>query len=131
MKKRRRLRKKVACTDGEVWEAVRKDAWFRGLLSSSSEDEEETEGKKAKTEDKCARFEESSRWVREISGHGQGSRAQTVTEAVSTGEQERDHQQQLPMDEMLNALNSLDERAGKIGMRLEQIEARMKELRKE
>ncbi len=48
MKKRRRLRKKVACTDGEVWEAVRKDAWLRGLLSSSSEDEEEMEGKKAK-----------------------------------------------------------------------------------
>jgi hypothetical protein len=47
------------------------------------------------------------------------------------GEQEKDHQQQLPMDEMLNALNSLDERADKIGTLLEQIEARMKELRKE
>ncbi len=66
--------------------------------------------------------------MREISGHGQGSRAQTRTEAASTGEQERDRQQQLIMEEMLNALNSLDERAGKIGMRLEQIEARMKEL---
>jgi hypothetical protein len=84
--------------------------------------------KEGQTEDKCARFEESSRWVREISSHGQGSRAQTGTEAASMGEQERYHQQQLPMDEMLNALNLLDERAGKIGMRLEQIEARMKEL---
>jgi hypothetical protein len=65
-RKRRRLRKKMTCSNSEIWETARKDAWLRELVSSSSEDEDRTEGKKAKVEEEYKRFEESSRWIKEM-----------------------------------------------------------------
>jgi hypothetical protein len=66
------------------------------------------------------------------SSHGAGvePKVEAEVEAKGTGEQGRESQQGL-MSETLKTLNSLDERAEKIGLRLKQIEARMIELRKE
>jgi hypothetical protein len=72
-RKRKKPRRKRANSDGESWESTRKAAWLRELLSSSSEDEEE---------DKYAKFEESSRWVAEIGGHGTGAKAETKGRGV-------------------------------------------------
>lgn len=130
-RKQRRLRKKMTYINGEVWEAARKDARLRELLSSSSKDEEETKGKKAKTEEKYTRFEESSGWIKEMTSFNQGCEAQAGTKATLTKEREEGRQQQLPMDKMLGVLDSLDKRAEERGMRLEQIKARMRELYKE
>ncbi len=120
----------------EEWKAVRKDAWLRELLSSSSEDEEGAGGKRAKTGEKYMRFKQSSRWIKEATGSGRECEAQAGTEAASIkGEesqgQERDHQQSPSMEEMLKILVLLDERAEAIGTRLEQIEVRMGELWRE
>jgi hypothetical protein len=57
--RRRMPRKKEVCNEQESWEAVRRDAWLRELLTDSSEDEPEGE---------CTRFEESGRWIAEITG---------------------------------------------------------------
>jgi hypothetical protein len=64
-KKRRKLRKKGVGSSEEAWESTRKDAWLRGLLSSSSEDE---------SEGKYARFEESGRRIAEIGGQSTGAK---------------------------------------------------------
>jgi hypothetical protein len=48
-RKRRRPRRKTMRSTEEEWEALRKDAWLRELLSSSSEDEEGAGGKRGKT----------------------------------------------------------------------------------
>jgi hypothetical protein len=113
-RKRGRARKKMTCSSKERWETARKDAWLRELLSSSSEDEERTEGKKAKVEEKYTRFEESSRWIKEMTSPDQGSKTQAGTKATLMGRQRGGCQQQLSMNEML-----------------EQIEVRMRELWKE
>ncbi len=65
-RKRRRPRKRTTRSTEEKWEAVRKGAWLRELLSSSSEDEEGAEEKRAKVEEKYMRFEESRRWIKEM-----------------------------------------------------------------
>jgi hypothetical protein len=57
--KRRRPRKKEVCGEREKWETARRDAWLRELLTDSSEDE---------PEDEYTRFEESSRWIAEMTG---------------------------------------------------------------
>ncbi len=57
--KRRTLRKKEVCGEQERWEAARRDEWLRELLMDSSEDEPEYE---------YTRFEESSRWIAEMTG---------------------------------------------------------------
>jgi hypothetical protein len=95
-RKQRRLRKKTTCNNREVWEITRKIAWLRELLSSSSEDEEGTEGKKAKVEKKYTRFKESGRWIKELTSPDQGCEAQAGTKATSTGEQEVGQQQSSP-----------------------------------
>jgi hypothetical protein len=63
--KTRKPRKKTTrSTDGE-WEIMRKDAWLRVLLTSSSEVEGEAEEKRARMEEKYVKFDESSRWIKE------------------------------------------------------------------
>jgi hypothetical protein len=52
-------RKKEVCGEREKWETARRDAWLRELLADSSEDE---------PEDGYTRFEESSRWIAEMTG---------------------------------------------------------------
>ncbi len=47
------------CGDREKWETARRDAWLRELLTDSSEGE---------SEDRYMRFEESSRWIAEMTG---------------------------------------------------------------
>jgi hypothetical protein len=62
--KRRTLRKKEVCGERERWEAARRYAWLRELLTDSSED---------KPEDEYTRFEESSRWIAEMKGGAAGA----------------------------------------------------------
>jgi hypothetical protein len=63
-KPRRRMpRKKEVCDGQERWETARRDAWLRELLTDSSEDE---------PEDEYTRFEESGRWIAEITGSRDG-----------------------------------------------------------
>jgi hypothetical protein len=90
------------------------------LLTSRSEDE---------AEGKYARFEESSRWIAEIGGQGTRAKPHTGIEAEDerVGQHERARQQGFE-NKALTTLDLLDERAEKIGVRLEQIEARMIEL---
>jgi hypothetical protein len=57
--KRRVLRKKEVCSEQERWEATRRGAWLRELLTDSSEDE---------PEDECTRFKDSSMWIAEMTG---------------------------------------------------------------
>jgi hypothetical protein len=56
-KKRRRLRKKAVCNSQKAWEAARKDAWLRELLTDSSG--EDSDGG-------YSRFEASSKWIAEM-----------------------------------------------------------------
>jgi hypothetical protein len=132
-RKRRRPRKRTTRSTEEKWEAVRKGAWLRELLSSSSEDEEGAEEKRAKVEEKYMRFEESRRWIKEMTNPDQECETQVGTEATSTRGEEgqgqgEDHQQQLSTDEMLGILDLLEGRVEAIGTRLEQIKFRMREL---
>jgi hypothetical protein len=60
-RKRRKPRKKMTRSTDNEWETVRKNAWLRELLTSSSEDEGEAEEKRARMEGKYTRFDESSR----------------------------------------------------------------------
>ncbi len=60
-RKRRKPRQKMTRSTDDEWETVRKDVWLRELLTSSSEDEGEAEEKRARMEEKYARFDESSR----------------------------------------------------------------------
>jgi hypothetical protein len=55
--KRRMPRKKEVCGEREKWETARRDAWLRELLTDSSGGE-----------DGYTRFEESSRWIAEMTG---------------------------------------------------------------
>jgi hypothetical protein len=57
--KRRRPRRKEVCGEQEKWETARRDAWLRKLLTDSSEGEPEEE---------YTRFEESGRWIAEMTG---------------------------------------------------------------
>ncbi len=108
---------------------MRKDAWLRELLTSSSEDGGEVGEKRARMERKYARFEESSRWIEEATCPDQKHEAQTGTEATSaegkdsseegkSQGQEENCQQQPSTDEMLRILDLLDKRADVIGTRL-------------
>jgi hypothetical protein len=121
-KKRRKLRKKRIRSSEGAWETARRDAWHRELLSSSSEDE---------SEDKYLRFKESGRWIAEIGGQCTEARPQAIDEMDSEGMGEHKEQQQDFVKKVLVTLDMLDERAEKIDMRLEQIEAQMVELKKE
>ncbi len=62
--KRRMPRKKEVRGDQEKWETARRDAWLRELLTDSSEDE---------PEDGYTRFEESSRWIAEMTRGAAGA----------------------------------------------------------
>jgi hypothetical protein len=57
--RRRMPRKRKVCDGQERWETARRDAWLRELLTDGSEDE---------PEDECTRFEESGRWIAEMTG---------------------------------------------------------------
>jgi hypothetical protein len=57
--KRRMPRKKGVCGERENWETARRDAWLRELLTDSSGNE---------SEDGYTRFEESGRWIAEMTG---------------------------------------------------------------
>jgi hypothetical protein len=52
------------CGERENWESARRDSWLRELLTDSSEDE---------PEDEYTRFEESSRWMAEMTGGAAGA----------------------------------------------------------
>ncbi len=58
--RRRLLRKRKVRSEWEEWETARRDAWLRELLTDSSGSE---------PEDGHARFEESGRWIAEMTGH--------------------------------------------------------------
>ncbi len=62
---------------------MRKDEWLRELLTSSSKDEGEAEEKRARMEKKYARFDESSRWIKEAVCPSRKCNAQAETEAKS------------------------------------------------
>jgi hypothetical protein len=57
--RRRKLRKKGTASGSEEWEAARRDAWLRELLTDSSEGE---------SVDEYSRFAESGRWIAEMTG---------------------------------------------------------------
>ncbi len=57
--RRRRLKKKGTTSGDEEWEAARRDAWLRELLTDSSEGE---------FVDEYSRFAESGRWIAEMTG---------------------------------------------------------------
>jgi hypothetical protein len=57
--RRRGLRKRKMSGQREEWETARRDAWLRELLTDSSEGEPEVE---------YTKFEESSRWIAEMTG---------------------------------------------------------------
>jgi hypothetical protein len=57
--KRRIPRRREVCGEQEKWETARRDAWLRKLLTDRSESE---------PEDEYTRFEESSRWIAEMTG---------------------------------------------------------------
>jgi hypothetical protein len=57
--RRRKLRKKGAVSRDEEWEAARRDAWLRELLTDSSEGE---------SVDEYSRLAESGRWIAEMTG---------------------------------------------------------------
>jgi hypothetical protein len=59
--RRRRLRKQGTTCGDEEWEAVRRKAWLRELLTNSSEGE---------SVDEYSRFAESGRWIAEMRGAG-------------------------------------------------------------
>jgi hypothetical protein len=56
---RRKLRKKVTRSEDQEWEQARRDAWLREMLTDTSESE---------SEEKYERFEESGRWITELTG---------------------------------------------------------------
>ncbi len=107
--KRRTLRKKVVRSEQETWETARKDEWLRELLTDSSGDE---------SEGGCTRFEESSRWIAEM---GEGA---TEADPVLP----RDTSDEDFVKGALATLDMLDERAEKMGERLEEIEKRVMRL---
>ncbi len=52
----RKSKKKTTHSVDDEWEAIRRDAWLRELLSRSSEDEGQAEEKKTRMEEKYKRF---------------------------------------------------------------------------
>jgi hypothetical protein len=104
--KRRMPRKKVVCGEKETWEAARRDAWLSELLTDSSGDE---------SENKCTRFEESRRWIAEM--------GELSVEAGPTLPGDTSHEDFVKG--ALATLDMLDERAGRMGERLEEIERRV------
>ncbi len=107
--KRRMPRKKVVGGEQETWEAARRDAWLRELLTDSSGDE---------FEGGCTRFEESSRWIAEMGEHT------TEAELVLP----RDTSDEDFVKGALATLDMLDDRAERMGERLEEIERRVMRL---
>jgi hypothetical protein len=57
--KQRRSRKEPGTTRDQDWEEARRDAWLRQMLSDTSSDEDEGEGR-------YGRFAESGRWAAEL-----------------------------------------------------------------
>jgi hypothetical protein len=107
--KRRMPRKKVLRGEQETWEAARRDAWLRELLTDSSGNE---------SDGGCSRFEESSRWIAEMGEH--------AVEVDST--LPRDTSDEDFMKGALATLDMLDERVERVGEKLEQIEMRVMKL---
>ncbi len=107
--KKRMPRKKVVCSEQETWEAARRDAWLRELLTDSSGDE---------SEDGCTRFRESSRWIAEMGEH-----AVEVDPVVPRDTSDEDF-----VKGALATLDMLDERAERMGEKLEDIERRVRKL---
>jgi hypothetical protein len=140
VRKRRRPKKKATCSVDDEWEAVRKDAWLRELLTSSSEEEEQMEEKRTKMEEeKYKRFKESGRWLRKAASTAQKHGAQRSWSHQRRGRwrerSEPDTKEELRAV-LYNGLDAksldlLDERADAIGRRLEQIEVKMGEIRRE
>jgi hypothetical protein len=104
--KRRMPRKKVVCSKQGTWEAARRDAWLRELLTDSSGDE---------SDGGCSRFEESSRWIAEMGEY--------TVEVDSTSP--RDMSDEDFVKGALATLDMLDKRVERVGERLEQIEVRV------
>jgi hypothetical protein len=74
-----RLKRKRPESEKARWETIRRNAWLRELLTSSSEEEEKPEEKRARTDKEgCLRFEESSRLLAEAdpAGHGEMAKLQ-------------------------------------------------------
>jgi hypothetical protein len=109
--KRRMPRKKEVCGEREKWETARRDAWLRELLTDSSEGE---------PENGCTRFEESSRWIAEMT--------EGAEEAGPVGP--RDASDEDFVKGALATLDMVDERADRMGERLEEIEERVRRLEK-
>jgi hypothetical protein len=57
--KRKEVRKESGATRDQEWEEARRDAWLRQMLSDTSSDEDEDEGR-------YGRFAESRRWAAEL-----------------------------------------------------------------
>jgi hypothetical protein len=102
-------RKKVVRGEQETWEAARRDAWLRELLTDSSGDE---------FEGGCTRFEESSRWIAEM-----GERAMEADPVLPKDTSDEDF-----VKGVLATLDMLDERAERMGEKLEEIERRVMRL---
>ncbi len=107
--KRRMPRKKEVRGEREKWETARRDAWLRELLTESSECE---------PEDRYSRFEESSRRIAEMK--------EGVAEAGPVGP--RDASDEDVVRGAVATLDMLDERASRMGERLEEIEERVRRL---
>ncbi len=144
MSAKRRLKLKKSSAAGEERETMRKDAWLCELLTRSSEEEEEEPDEKMARlgEEKYRRFEESSRWLAEANPTGWGQVAKPEAEpgppreaAGSRGKVSACHTVvsggESLVDRVMEALVLLSGGARAIGMRLEQIEVRMGELKKE
>jgi hypothetical protein len=87
VKRQRRPRKKTTRNIKDDWEAIRKDAWLRELLTSSSE--EEAKEKRTKLEEeKYRRFEESSRWLAEADFSDQGPSVKIRAKEAFVGKKE-------------------------------------------
>ncbi len=126
--------------EAEAKEARRTNAWLRELLTSSSEGEKEPEEKRARADGEgCLRYKESRRLLAEADPTGWGEMAKLSAESSPTKEGESEEAERLMeeaeyekgglvTDKMIEALVLLEERTRAIGVRLERIEARLKEL---
>jgi hypothetical protein len=140
---RKRPKRKRSEAAGVEWEAVLRNAWLWELLSSSSEEEgEEPEEKRARMgEKKYQRCKESSRWLAETDPAGWGRAAkpefdlEPSREEGDSGGEISTHQTEIrrggPVTDKMEALVLLEGRVRAIGVRLEQIVARMGELQEE